>query len=114
MIEDWMAGFDSDAAVLERLEACRVPCGPVLNPADAIHHPYFVGRGTVREVDDRILGTLTLPGFPLRFSEQASYPARAAPLLGEHNDAVLREVAGYDTARIAGLRSSGVLHAADS
>lgn len=112
LIEAWMAGFDSDDAVLERLEACRVPCGPVLNPADAIHHPYFVTRGTVRPVEDRILGSLTLPGFPLRFSEQPHYPARAAPFLGEHNAAVLGEVAGYDAARIEQLTARGVLHAA--
>ncbi len=109
MIEAWMAGFPSDAAVLERLEAHRVPCGPVLNPADAVDHPYFRGRGTVREVVDPFLGALDLPGFPLRFSGQAEYPARAAPLLGEHNADILGEVAGYDGARIAALAGAGVL-----
>ena len=44
MIEDWMATFDDDASVLEVLEDNRVPCGPVLNPADATEHPYFLER----------------------------------------------------------------------
>ncbi|MEX2480179.1 MAG: CoA transferase [Gammaproteobacteria bacterium] len=112
MIEAWLATFPSDAAALERLEACRVPCGPVLNPTDAVTHPYFVERGTVRAVEDPILGELKLPGFPLRFSGQSDYPARQAPLLGQHNTAVLSEVAAYDEARIAALTQDGVLHAA--
>jgi crotonobetainyl-CoA:carnitine CoA-transferase CaiB-like acyl-CoA transferase len=112
MIEQWLAGFPSDAAALERLEQFRVPCGPVLNPVDAMTHPYFVERGTVRAADDRILGELLLPGFPLRFSDQPDYPARSAPFLGEHNAAVLGEVAGYDAARVDALMASGVLYSA--
>ncbi|MCB1749486.1 MAG: CoA transferase [Gammaproteobacteria bacterium] len=111
LIEAWMAGFPSDQAVLERLEANRVPCGPVLNPFEAITHPYFIERGTVRDVEDPFLGTLKLPGFPLRFSEQSDYGARGrqAPLLGEHNEAVLGELLGYDRARIDALTADGVV-----
>ena len=112
MIEQWLASFPSDAAALERLEAHRVPCGPVLNPVDAMTHPYFVERGTVRVADDRILGELLLPGFPLRFSDQSEYPARGAPFLGEHNVAVLGEVAGYGPERVDALMASGVLYSA--
>ena len=97
--------------VIAALEAHRVPCGPVLNPFEAITHPYFIERGTVRDVEDPFLGTLKLPGFPLRFSEQSDYGARGrqAPLLGEHNEAVLGELLGYDRARIDALTADGVV-----
>ena len=39
LIEQWMATFPSDVALIEHLESCRVPCGPVVNPADAASHP---------------------------------------------------------------------------
>ena len=54
----------------------------------------------VRDVEDPFLGTLKLPGFPLRFSEQSDYGARGrqAPLLGEHNEAVLGELLNHETA----------------
>ena len=109
MIEQWMAGFANDLALLDHLEKFRVPTGPVVNPADAIEHPYFVARGTLRECEDRILGKLMLPGFPLRFSDQEEYPARAAPLLGEHNERVLGELLGYGAERLAKLRASKVI-----
>jgi crotonobetainyl-CoA:carnitine CoA-transferase CaiB-like acyl-CoA transferase len=108
-IEAWMASFPNDAALLERLENHRVPSGPVLSPTDALTHPYFTGRGAIRPVEDPFLGTLMLPGFPLRFSGQSDYSAKVAPLLGQHNAQVLAEVAGYDAARIAELTGSGLL-----
>jgi formyl-CoA transferase len=39
IIEAWMATFPSDAELLAQLESERVPCAPVLDAADAIHHP---------------------------------------------------------------------------
>jgi crotonobetainyl-CoA:carnitine CoA-transferase CaiB-like acyl-CoA transferase len=113
MIEQWMSGFADDASILARLDEFRVPSGPVLNPADAIHHPYFLERGTVRPVEDPILGSLMLPGFPLRFSGQTDYSAATAPLLGEHNAAVLDDVLGYSGAQIASLLEAGVLISGD-
>jgi crotonobetainyl-CoA:carnitine CoA-transferase CaiB-like acyl-CoA transferase len=34
---------------------------------------------------------------------------RKAPTVGQHNDEVLQDVLGYDAAKIAALRESGVL-----
>jgi crotonobetainyl-CoA:carnitine CoA-transferase CaiB-like acyl-CoA transferase len=111
LVEAWTSSMPS-AAVLGRLEAHRVPCAPVLEPADAIGHPYFEGRRAVRQVHDPVLGSLSIPGNPLRFSEQPDDLELVAPLLGEHNEAVLREL-GYDDATIAALHSCGVLHRGD-
>ena len=109
MIELWMVAFPNDLALLDHLEQFRVPSGPVVNPADAITHPYFVARGTLRACEDRILGQLMLPGSPLRFSDQTEYPARCAPLLGEHHEVVLRDLLGYGHERIELLRAAKVI-----
>ncbi|MDH4147809.1 MAG: CoA transferase [Acidimicrobiia bacterium] len=113
LIEDWMATFDSDDAVLAALEAHRVPCGPVLNPADALEHPHFRERGLVREVPDRWAGTVTVPGFPIRFSDAPPAPALYAPDLGEHNRAVLGELLGLADGDIAALETDGLLGSRD-
>jgi len=113
VIEAWLASFPNDVEALKRLDEFRVPSGPVLNPADAIHHPYFLERGMVRAVEDPILGSLMLPGFPLRFSGQSDYSAGTAPLLGEHNRAILGDVLGYDDGRIDTLVETGVLNSSD-
>ena len=109
LIEDWLKGFPDNDAVIAHFERFRVPCAPVLNPIDALSHPYFQSRGMVREVEDPVLGPLTIPGFPFRFSAQPERPDLVAPLLGEHNAAVLSRLLGYDKARIASLTETGVL-----
>ena len=109
IIENWMASLGTNEAVLAALDAHRVPATHVMNPAEARHHPYFIERGTVRQVPDRILGTLDVPGFPFRFSAQPQLPDIEAPLLGEHNTEILARVLGYDDARIAALTAEGVL-----
>jgi crotonobetainyl-CoA:carnitine CoA-transferase CaiB-like acyl-CoA transferase len=47
--------------------------------------------------------------FPVKFrGEELPEPAHA-PTVGQHTDEVLREVLGYDEARIRALRESGAL-----
>jgi CoA:oxalate CoA-transferase len=113
LIEEWMAHFDTDDEVIAALEAQRVPCGPVLSPADALHHPYFRERNMVREVHDERAGTFLIPGFPIKFSDRGPDPDLPTSNLGQHNQAILQELLGYDEASIAALETGGVLYARD-
>ncbi|MDG1197224.1 MAG: CoA transferase [Actinomycetota bacterium] len=109
LIEDWMSAFTNDEVLLDHLEKHRVPASPILSPIDAIDHPHFKARDMVRWVDDPILGSVPIPGFPWKFSIQGELPELAAPLLGEHNRQVLQSKLGYDAEQIRNLELSGVL-----
>ncbi|MDH4143817.1 MAG: CoA transferase [Acidimicrobiia bacterium] len=112
LLESWMATFPDDAAVLARLAEHRIPAAPVLDPADAAAHPYFRERQMVREVPDEVLGQVSVPGFPIKFSERDEPDVEPpAPFLGQHNAEVLREVLGWDQDRVDALHSAGVLFA---
>ena len=113
IIEAWLQSFPTDQAALDVFDEHRVPSGPVLSPLDALGHDYFEGRGTIRDVSDPVLGTMKLPSFPLRFSGQDDYSAGIAPLLGEHNEAILSEVLGFDSTRIEALTTAGLLASGD-
>jgi crotonobetainyl-CoA:carnitine CoA-transferase CaiB-like acyl-CoA transferase len=52
---------------------------------------------------------VTIPGFPLKFSEFPELPSLVAPLLGEHNAEVLREHLGLDDSRVGELTERGGL-----
>jgi len=112
IIEAWAATFPDNDAVLVALEAARVPAGPVLTPVETLENEYFVDRGMVRTVRDPILGEIQIPGFPFKFSAQTELPDIEAPLLGQHNGAVLSHMLGYDTERIAALEREQVLFSA--
>jgi CoA:oxalate CoA-transferase len=88
-IEKWMATFATDDKVLACLERHHVPCGPVLSPADAVSHPWFMEQQLVREISDAEGGTFTAPAFPLRFEGVRPQASLQPPILGQHNAEVL-------------------------
>jgi crotonobetainyl-CoA:carnitine CoA-transferase CaiB-like acyl-CoA transferase len=112
IIEGWMASLPSDEAVLKILEEARIAASPVLSVADSVNHPHFVARGMIRTVGDPVLGELTIPGFPFKFSEFPDLPEIQAPLLGQHGGDLLRDHLGLGDEEVAALSASGVLFAA--
>ena len=75
-------------------------------------HPHARERGSIRKVHDEMLGDFEIPGFPLRFSGFPEELELTAPLLGEHNEQVLRTHLGYSPEQIRQLVKDRVLHSA--
>jgi crotonobetainyl-CoA:carnitine CoA-transferase CaiB-like acyl-CoA transferase len=98
-------GKRSTAAWLEELQG-SVPCGPVYDMAKALENPYFLERDGVQVFDHPDRPGFKLVASPFRIGEPL--PARPAPKLGEHTDALLREI-GYGDAEIARLKASGAV-----
>jgi crotonobetainyl-CoA:carnitine CoA-transferase CaiB-like acyl-CoA transferase len=113
LIEDWLASMPDDQQSIDALRARRVPVAPILSVAEAMNHPHLIERGTVRTINDRILGEFQIPGFPLRFSKFRDELEFDAPFLGEHNRAVLTRYLGYSHQDVARLTEQGVLHNAN-
>jgi len=111
MIETWLQSFPSDEAALQVLDEHRVPCAPVMSIVDTLAHPYFKERNMVRTVPDPILGELTIPGFPFKYSAFPELPDIKAPLLGEHNTEVLRDQLGYTAEQVVELQEKGIVFA---
>ena len=110
-IEEWLHTFPSDEAALHVLEEHRIPSAPVMSIVDTLSHAYFKARAMVRTVPDPLLGEVTIPGFPLKFSAFPELPAIQAPLLGEHNAEVLNTQLGYTPDQVAALAAQGILFA---
>jgi crotonobetainyl-CoA:carnitine CoA-transferase CaiB-like acyl-CoA transferase len=113
MIEAWMQTFPDDDAVLKVLAEHRVPAGPVLSIEETVSHPYFIARRMVRQVPDRMLGEVTIPGFPFKFSAFPDELPLQAPFLGEHNEEVLSQYLGRSPDSIAALYQQGILYQGD-
>ncbi|MBI3246859.1 MAG: CoA transferase [Deltaproteobacteria bacterium] len=110
IIEAWMQTFPDDDAVLKALAEHRVPAGPVLSIEETVSHPYFTARRMVRQVPDRFLGEITIPGFPFKFSAFPEELPMEAPILGEHNEAVLTQYLGRSQDSVAALYRQGILY----
>lgn len=110
LVEEWMQSFGSDQELLRYLEEWRIPAAPVLSPEEAMRHPHFTERGMVRVVEDPHFGSIEVTGLPIRFGAyDPPEQEPLAPLLGQHNDEVLREVLFLSTEQIRALQENGTL-----
>ena len=109
IVQEWLDSMPGDNEIYRVLEAHRVPYAPVLSVEQAMREPHLREREIVRTVNDRFLGELELPGFPLRFSEFPRHLELAAPALGEHNREILGGLLGLAPERIQELEAAGIL-----
>ena len=65
-------------------------------------------RATFRHTSDWFDSPAELAAY--RFSDVDLTPRRPAPLLGEHNREIFRDLLGYPEAEIRRLEDEGVLH----
>lgn len=93
---------------LELLEKAGVPCGPILDISQALAHPQAQARAMVRELSHDSAGHIRVTGVPVRLSETAGDLRSAPPRLGEHTEAILREL-GLSTADLDSLEKTGVV-----
>ena len=93
----------------EQLEDAGVPCGPINDIAHALADPQVVARGLQITLPHPSAGSVPLIRSPIRMSATPPAPEGAPPLLGQHTDEVLQQLAGADADTCARLRRNGVI-----
>lgn len=107
-IERWLADKTvSDAQIT--LDIAGVPASPVLRLDEVLTSDYARQRELVKQTQHPRAGTVSIVPQPVKMSGLSGQPALVPPLLGEHTDAVLREILGMDDATLAQLHTQGVI-----
>jgi crotonobetainyl-CoA:carnitine CoA-transferase CaiB-like acyl-CoA transferase len=91
---------------LEVLERADIPSGPVNELDEVFADVQVKERGMVVQVEHPISSALPLIANPIRFSNTPLTRYDPPPMLGEHTDAVLREVAGLTDAEIDAFKDA--------
>src|SRR5437773_4128309 len=86
-----------------------VPMGAINTLDHVVAHPQVCARGAIVSSTHPVAGTVDTVAPPVRMSETPGSIRRAAPLLGQHTDEVLRERLGMSDAEIKRLRDAGVI-----
>ena len=108
----WLDGFPSVEAALEVLEKARVPCAPVLHPAEVIAAPHLAERAFFPLVPHSGRGSVRVTASPYHLDGTPVHPQGPAPYrVGEHTRDVLEHLLGYDEEQIAALLSARVVEA---
>ncbi|HEY2523595.1 MAG TPA: CoA transferase [Candidatus Binataceae bacterium] len=98
---------------LRLLGEAGVPCAPIASVAEVARNPHLEARQMLLHAEHPTFHELVVPGSPLKTvagtGAPAATPNTRAPALGEHTERLLREVAGYDAAKIAALRADGII-----
>jgi crotonobetainyl-CoA:carnitine CoA-transferase CaiB-like acyl-CoA transferase len=108
ILRDWLATLTAEDAEA-RLSAHHVACGVVRTIDKAVRQPQVTARGLTRMVDDPILGQTEIVNSAFRYANAESGLKGPAPMLGEHNTEILRDLLDYDEESLRALTEKGVL-----
>lgn len=108
LIGEWTALHAGDD-LLAILEEHGVPAGRIYTAADMLHDPHYLAREMVLRATSHQGWDVPMTGIVPKFSTTPGAVRHAGPRLGEHTEAVLRDVAGVDPAELAGLLAAHLI-----
>lgn len=81
---------------IDELEEAGLPCAPINTVDRVVNDPHIKAREMIVEVEHPIAGKLKMPGVPVKMSETPGAVERPAPMLGQHQAEIMKELLGWD------------------
>jgi crotonobetainyl-CoA:carnitine CoA-transferase CaiB-like acyl-CoA transferase len=99
----------SSREIYEEAKKRRIMLYPVASPKDIVENEQLSSRGFWEEVEHPELGTsITYPGAFVKATETPCNIWRRAPLIGEHNEEVYKEL-GFSEKELLMLKQGGII-----
>jgi benzylsuccinate CoA-transferase BbsF subunit len=108
LVEDWTKERTAEEA-MALLQRQGVAAGVVQDASDLAEDPQLKERGFFIELDHPELGKTISDAVPIRLSDTPARYTRAAPIQGQDNNYVYRELLGMSEDEIDKLREQGVI-----
>jgi CoA:oxalate CoA-transferase len=109
---DIMVEFTTNFTMMELFETghqAGVPIAPILGLSDFVDSPQTRAREFFLDMHHPVIGNFRYPGPPYKWTETPCRVERSAPVLGEHNVAILCERLGLSRTELAALRRAGAV-----
>ncbi len=94
---------------VSRLHGVGIPCSPVRHIGEVFASAQLEARGMFPMLEHATSGLFPVTGPPVKLSETPGRVSIAAPQLGEHTRAALRDLLGLSEAELDGLASNKVI-----
>jgi len=108
VFKKWVEG-QTAADAISALAANAVPCAPIHHIPDMLEDPQVKARQTIVTLEHKTAGKVKVPQHPVKYSKTPTTINMPAPILGEHNDEVLKELLGYSKEKCDELRAAGII-----
>jgi crotonobetainyl-CoA:carnitine CoA-transferase CaiB-like acyl-CoA transferase len=91
------------------LKKSAIPATRVNHLGELFDDPQVIANDLIAELSHSQWGRVKQTGMLTKFSATPGTIGRAAPMLGEHTDEILREYLGYPAEKIAALRAARIV-----
>ena len=103
-ISRWTSGRDC-MEVMHTLQAAGVTAAAVYTNRDIVEDPHLKERGYFQEIPHPRTGPTLFSGVPVLLSKTPGALRTHAPMMGEHNDFLLRDLVGLGEEEVSGLKA---------
>lgn len=107
-IAEWTVELGSDE-LLEQLHAGGVPAGRIFRARDMLQDEHFAAREAIVRVAHPQFGEIAMHNVAPRLSSTPGAVRHVGPELGEHNEAIYRDLLGLSDDDLSSLRADGVI-----
>lgn len=94
--------------ICDKLVAIGIPVAPVLTIPQVVKDPHLWEREMLVKVQDPVAGEMHVPGLSIKLSKTPG-GLGPVPVAGQHTEALLSKLPGYDAGRMAQLRAASVI-----
>ena len=105
MIGEWSITMDA-APLLELLDKHDVPNGKTYRAPDMMEDIHFKARESITKVMHPLFGPMAMQNVTPRLSDTPGHINATGPELGQHTDEVLKQILGFDDAKLAQLKAA--------
>ncbi len=107
-LSEWTSGL-SAAEIEQTLQAAGISAHRLATTEDAANDPQLSHRNHFLRLSHSLHGETVVEGPRYILTETPIQPARPAPMYGEHNELILKDLLGFSDAEIGELAASGAL-----
>jgi benzylsuccinate CoA-transferase BbsF subunit len=108
LITEWTINF-THYEVTEILQKAGVAAAPCLDMGERFQDPHFGAREAYVTVDHPMVGTEWVAGIPTKLSKTPGKVYCSAPLLGQHNDYIFKQLLEFSDEDMRELINEGVI-----
>jgi benzylsuccinate CoA-transferase BbsF subunit len=108
LITAWTLNY-THYEVTDMLQKAGVAAMPSLSNEEIANDPHFKHRGVTTTVKHPVMGNVAVFGVPWRLSKTPAKVVKSAPIMGESNDYVFRELLGLSKDEISRSVNEGVI-----